>query len=177
METDSCGDGRREPTETDSRHHRTVWTNKLHAYADKVYWYPWLAVLPWYLRSRRGKLGLSGATNINQVKRTSLANLQISRDSVETRLLPLCKAGCECSRGSCLGSSFCVAQQKACATLQHVFGFSDFRPGQLEAILAAHHGQYLYECQLELGNHFACSLPQLHTQAMQLGWSSVPRMH
>jgi len=63
---------------------------------------------------------------------------------METRLLPLCKAGCECSRGPCPGSSFCVAQQKACATLQHVFGFNDFRPGQLEAILPALHGQDVF---------------------------------
>ena len=62
---------------------------------------------------------------------------------MESRLLPLCRATCQCSRGPSPGPT-CVAQQKAYATLQHVFGFDDFRPGQLEAILPALHGRDVF---------------------------------
>jgi len=89
---------------------------------------------------------------------------------METRLLPLCKADCECSRG--LRSGFG-------ATLQHVFGFSDFRPGQLEAIFPALHGQDAFVRMVTGAGKslYVQLLPHLCTQAVQLGWSSVPWRH
>jgi len=81
---------------------------------------------------------------------------------METRLLPLCKADCECSRG--LRSGFG-------ATLQHVFGFSDFRPGQLEAIFPALHGQDAFVRMVTGAGKslYVQLLPHLCTQAVQLG--------
>ena len=54
----------------------------------------------------------------------------------------LCNTECECSAGPTSNcSSSCVVQQAAYNTLYKVFGFSEFRGGQLEAILPALHGQ------------------------------------
>ena len=88
---------------------------------------------------------------------------------METRLLPLCRAACECSRGPSPGPTS-VGQQKAYATRQHIFGFDDFRTGQLEAILPALHGKDVF-VQMATGveNHFVCSLFYLPTQMVQLG--------
>ena len=51
----------------------------------------------------------------------------------------LCTAECECSVGPSSSCTSCVAQQAAHNTLHKVFGFSEFRSGQLEAILPALH--------------------------------------
>ena len=60
----------------------------------------------------------------------------------------------------------CAAQQKAYATLQHVFGFDDFCP---EAILPALHGRDVFvRMATGAGNHFVRSLFHLLTQMMQL---------
>ena len=53
----------------------------------------------------------------------------------------LCTAECECSVGPSSSCTSCVAQQAAHNTLHKVFGFSEFRSGQLEAILPALHGR------------------------------------
>ena len=53
----------------------------------------------------------------------------------------LCSVECECCVGPSSSCTSCVAQQAAHNTLQKVFGFSELRTGQLEAILPALHGQ------------------------------------
>ena len=62
---------------------------------------------------------------------------------METKLLTLYRAARECSRGPSPGAT-CVAQQKAYATLQQIFGFDDFCTGELEAILPALHSRDVF---------------------------------
>ena len=59
----------------------------------------------------------------------------------EVHIYMLCTAECECSVGPSSSCTACVAQQAAHNTLHKVFGFSEFRSGQLEAILPALHGR------------------------------------
>ena len=53
----------------------------------------------------------------------------------------LCTVECECCVGPSSSCTSCVAQQAAHNTLQKVFGFSEFRTGQLEVIFPALHGR------------------------------------
>jgi superfamily II DNA helicase RecQ len=51
----------------------------------------------------------------------------------------LCSKNCSCSNGPIAGAS-CIALERLQSVLLHVFGYADFRPGQLQAMLPALHG-------------------------------------
>ena len=53
----------------------------------------------------------------------------------------LCTVECECRVGPSSSCTSCVAQQAAHNTLQKVFGFSEFRTGQLETTFPVFHGR------------------------------------
>ena len=58
----------------------------------------------------------------------------------------LCQQDCCLSSGEVPseGSPLCVAVQRATSKLESVFGFHQFRPGQLEAILPPLHGRDVF---------------------------------
>ncbi len=55
----------------------------------------------------------------------------------------LCKPGCPCASGCTTPEALaqCAAYPKVQAAFEHYFGFTAFRPGQLEAVLPVLHGK------------------------------------
>ena len=53
----------------------------------------------------------------------------------------ICCAECPCSGGPVSTVNSCVALRNLSVALQNVFGYSEFRPGQLKAMLPALHGK------------------------------------
>lgn len=52
---------------------------------------------------------------------------------------PLCSRDCPCSNGLIAGAS-CIALERLQFVLSRVFRYTNFRPGQLDAVLPALHG-------------------------------------
>ena len=57
---------------------------------------------------------------------------------------PLCSRDGSCSNGPIAGTS-CIALEQLQSVLSRVFGHTDFRPGQLHAMLPALHSNGLFQ--------------------------------